>query len=133
MSWPYYVPRRFVIAMLSVSVLQLCSLERNRMKRALAVLLILVVYCPGVLSNTTRKQQSIIAQWTAKSICKMGVNEFYSIDEDKIAALFEEQTSMKYTDIPMEPSDSERNRITSQLTGYILSVCPDQMEIYKNR
>ena len=133
MSWSYYTPGRFVIAMLAVSVLQLCALERNRMKRALAVLLILVVYCPGVLSNTTRKQQSIIAQWTAKSICKMGVNEFYSIDEDKIAALFEEQTSMKYKDIPMEPSDSERNRITSQLTGYILSVCPDQMEIYQNR
>ena len=103
------------------------------MKRALAVLLILVVYCPGVLSSTTRDQQSIIAQWTAKNICKMGVNEFYAADEDKIAALFEEQTSMKYEDIPIEPSDSERNRITSQLTGYILSVCPDQMEIYKNR
>ena len=103
------------------------------MKRALVVLLALSVYCPGVLSNTTREQQSIIAQWTASNICKMGVNEFYSIDEDKIAALFEEQTSMKYTDIPMQPSDSERNRITSQLTGYILSVCPDQMKVYKNR
>ncbi|MDA7677541.1 hypothetical protein N8561_01485 [bacterium] len=103
------------------------------MKRALMVLLILSAYCPGALSSTTREQQSIIAQWTAKSICKMGVNEFYAADEDKIAALFEEQTSMKYEDIPIEPSDSERNRITSQLTGYILSVCPDQMEIYKNR
>ena len=133
MPWPCYVPRQFVIAMLSVSVLQLCPLERNRMKRDLAVLLVLVVYCPGVLSNTTRKQQSIIAQWTAENICKMGVKEFYSADEDKIAALFEEQTSMKYEDIPIEPSDSERNRITSQLTGYILSVCPEQMEIYENR
>ena len=103
------------------------------MKRAFMVLLILSMYCPGALSNTTRKQQSIIAQWTAKNICKMGVNEFYSIDEDKIAALFEDETSMKYNDIPMEPSDSERNRITSQLTGYILSVCPDQMDIYKDR
>jgi hypothetical protein len=103
------------------------------MKRALVMLLILSTHCPGVLSDTTRKEQSIIAQWTAKNICKMGVNEFYSIDEDKIATLFEEQTSMKYEDIPIEPSDSERNRITSQLTGYILSVCPDQMEIYKNR
>ena len=63
----------------------------------------------------------------------MGVNEYYAADEDKIAALFEEKTSMKYEEIPIEPSDSERNRITSQLTGYILSVCPDQMEIYKNR
>ena len=59
----------------------------------------------------------------------MGVNEFYSMDEDKIATLFEDE----YDDIPREPSDSERNGITSQLTGYILSVCPDQMEIYKNR
>jgi hypothetical protein len=103
------------------------------MKRALVVLLILSAYCSGALSSTTREQQSIIAQWTAKNICEMGVYEFYSADEDKIAALFEEQTSMKYDDIPIEPSDSERNRITSQLTGYILSVCPDQMEIYKNR
>ena len=63
----------------------------------------------------------------------MGTDEFYSIDEDKLAALFEEQTSMKYEDIPLEPSDLERNRITSQMTGYILSVCPEQMEIYKSR
>ena len=97
------------------------------------VLLILSAYCPAAFSNITRKEQSIIAQWTAKNICKMGVDEFYSADEDKIATLFEEQTSMKYEDIPIEPSDSERNRITSQLTGYILSVCPEQMEIYKNR
>ena len=96
------------------------------------VLLIFSAYCPGALSNITRKEQSIIAEWTAKNICKMGVNEFYSMDEDKIATLFEDETSMKYNDIPREPSDSERNRITSQLTGYILSVCPDQMEIYKN-
>ena len=103
------------------------------MKRALMVLLVLSAYCPGAFSNITRKEQSIIAEWTAKNICKMGVNEFYSMDEDKIATLFEDETSMKYNDIPREPSDSERNRITSQLTGYILSVCPDQMEIYKNR
>merc|ERR1711965_16152 len=108
-------------------------LEFSRMKRFLTVLLILSVHCPGALSDTTRKEQSIIAQWTAINICKMGVNEFYSMDEDKSAALFEEQTTMKYEDIPIEPSDSERNRITSQLTGYILSVCPEQMEIYENR
>ena len=63
----------------------------------------------------------------------MGADEFYSMDEDKLAALFEEQTSMKYEDIPIQPSDSERNRITSQLKGYIISVCPEQMEVYKNR
>ena len=105
----------------------------NRMIRAIAVLLIMTACCSGALSNTTRKQQSIIAQWTARNICKMGVNEFYSMDEDKVAALFEEQTSMKYEDIPIEISDSERNRITSQLMGYILSVCPDQLEAYKRR
>ena len=103
------------------------------MKTVLAVLFIFATHCSSALSDISREQQSIIAQWTAKNICKMGVNEFYAADEDKIAALFEEQTSMKYEDIPIEPSDSERNRITSQLTGYILSVCPDQMEIYKNR
>ena len=103
------------------------------MKTVLAVLLIFAAHCSNALSNTTREEQKIIAQWTGKNICKMGVNEFYSANEDRIAALFEQQTSMKYEDIPIEPSDSERNRITSQLTGYILSVCPEQMEIYKNR
>ena len=97
------------------------------------MLLIFATYCSSALSNTTREEQNTIAQWTAKSICKMGTDEFYSIDEDKLAALFEEQTSMKYEDIPLEPSDLERNRITSQMTGYILSVCPEQMEIYKSR
>ena len=119
--------------MLSIFALSAGLLESSHIKRFLTVLLILSVYCPGALSNTTRKEQSIIAQWTARNICKMGVYKFYSMDEDKIADLFEEQTSMKYEDIPIEPSDSERNRITSQLTGYILSVCPDQMEVYKNR
>ena len=103
------------------------------MNTVLVVLLIFATHCSSALSNTTREEQRTIALWTAKNICKMGVNEFYSVEEDKIAALFEEQTSMKYEDIPIEPSDSERNRITSQLTGYILSVCPEQMEIYKNR
>ena len=103
------------------------------MKTVLTVLLIFATHCSSALSNTTREEQKTIAQWTAKNICKMGVNEFYSAGEDKIAALFEEQTSMKYEDIPIEPSDSERNRITSQLTGYISSVCPEQMEIYKHR
>ena len=103
------------------------------MKRALIALLILSAFCPGALSNITRKQQSIIAQWTARNICTMGVSEFYLMDEEKVAALFEEETSMKYDDIPIELSDSERNRITSQLMGYILSVCPDQLEAYKSR
>ncbi|MDB4638807.1 hypothetical protein OAE87_01655 [bacterium] len=58
---------------------------------------------------------------------------FMAVGAALFAALFEEQTSMKYEDVPIEPSDSERNRITSQLMGYILSVCPEQMENYENR
>ena len=103
------------------------------MKTVLAVLLIFATHCSSALSNTTREEQKIIAQWTAKSICKMGIDEFYSMDEDKFATLFEEQTTMNYNDIPIQPSESEKRRITSQMTGYILSVCPDQMEIYKSR
>ena len=103
------------------------------MKTVLAVLLIFATHCSSALSNTTREEQKIIAQWTAKSICKMGIDEFYSMDDDKFARLFEEQTTMNYNDIPIQPSESERRRITSQMTGYILSVCPDQMEIYKSR
>jgi hypothetical protein len=97
------------------------------------VLLIFATHCSCALSNTTREEQKTIAQWTAKSICKMGADEFYSMAEDKLAALFEEQTTMKYNDIPVQPTESERRRITSQMTGYILSVCPEQMEIYKSR
>ena len=97
------------------------------------MLLIFATHCSSALSNTTREEQKTIAQWTAKSICKMGADEFYSMDEDKLAALFEEQTNMKYNDIPVQPTESERRRITSQMTGYILSVCPEQMEIYKSR
>ena len=103
------------------------------MKTVLAVLLIFATHCSSALSDTTKEEQRTIAQWTAKSICKMGTDEFYSMDEDKLAALFEEQTTMKYNDIPVQPTESERRRITSQMTGYILSVCPEQMEIYKSR
>ena len=103
------------------------------MKTVLAVLLIFASYCSSALCNTTREEQKTIAQWTAKSICKMGADEFYSMDEDKLAALFEDQTTMKYNDIPIQPSESERRRITSQMTGYILSVCPEQIEIYQSR
>ena len=103
------------------------------MKTILAMLLIFVTHCSSAFGNITREEQKIIAQWTAKSICKMGADEFYSMDEDMLAALFEEQTTMQYNDIPIQPSESERIRITSQMTGYISSVCPEQMEIYKNR
>ena len=103
------------------------------MKTVLAVLLIFATHCSSALSNTTREEQKTIAQWTAKSICKMGADEFYSIDEDKLAGLFEDQTTMMYNDIPIQTSESERRRITSQMTGYILSVCPEQIEIYQSR
>jgi len=62
----------------------------------------------------------------------MGVEEFYSINGNQMKELFENQTSMKYEDIPRNPTESERNKITSQLTGYISSVCPDELENYKN-
>ena len=62
----------------------------------------------------------------------MGVEEFYSINGNQMKELFENQTSMKYEDIPINPTESERNKITSQLTGYISSVCPDELEIYRN-
>ena len=62
----------------------------------------------------------------------MGVEKFYSISGNQMRELFESQTSMKYDDIPISPTKSERNKITSQLTGYISSVCPNELENYKN-
>ena len=62
----------------------------------------------------------------------MGVEKFYSISENQMRELFEGQTSMKYEDIPISPTESERKKITSQLTGYISSVCPNELESYKN-
>ena len=62
----------------------------------------------------------------------MGVDKFYSISENQMRELFEGQTSMKYEDIPISPTESERKKITSQLTGYISSVCPNELENYKN-
>ena len=62
----------------------------------------------------------------------MGVDKFYSISGNQMRELFENQTTMKYDDIPINPTESERNRITSQLTGYIASVCPGELENYKN-
>ena len=40
---------------------------------------------------------------------------------------------MRYDDIPVAPTESERVRITSQLTAYISSVCPKELEHYRGR
>ena len=56
-----------------------------------------------------------------------------ALPEDDVRKLFESQTSMRYNDIPLNPSESERNRITSQLTGYISAVCPKELENYRKR
>ena len=53
--------------------------------------------------------------------------------EEDVRSMFERQTSMLYNDIPINPSESERNRITAQLTGYITAVCPAELENYRKR
>ena len=102
------------------------------MRKVLSFLALFSIFPQIALCETSREQQAIIAKWTAQNICKMGVEEFYSINGNQMKELFENQTSMKYEDIPINPTESERNKITSQLTGYISSVCPDELEIYRN-
>ena len=84
-------------------------------------------------NSTTREQQSVIARWTGENICEIGTNQFYALPEEKMRRLFESQTSMRYDDIPIYPTASERNRITAQLTGYISAVCPAELESYRKR
>ncbi len=84
-------------------------------------------------NTTTREQQSVIARWTGENICEMGTDRFYALPEEKVRRLFESQTSMRYDDIPINPTASERNRITAQLTGYITAVCPGELESYRKR
>ena len=100
--------------------------------RFLLVLAMLCLY-PNAWSSTTRNEQSIIAKWTGENICAMGVDRFYSTSEAEMSELFESQTGMLYNDIPLEPTESERLRITSQLTAYIASVCPSELEKYRKR
>ena len=102
------------------------------MKKSLLLLLLFIAFPQSTFSETSREEQSIIAKWTAQNICKMGVDKFYSISGSQVKEMFENQTSMKYEDIPISPTESERNRITSQLTGYIASVCPNELKNYKN-
>ncbi len=99
------------------------------------ILLVLAMLClyPNAWSSTTRDEQSIIAKWTGENICAMGVDRFYSISEAEMRDLFESQTGMLYNNIPIEPTESERLRITSQLTAYISSVCPSELENYRMR
>ena len=102
------------------------------MSKVLLFLALFSIFPRSAFCETSREQQAIIAKWTAQNICKMGVEKFYSISGNQMRELFENQTSMNYEDIPRNPTESERNKITSQLTGYISSVCPDELENYKN-
>ena len=102
------------------------------MRKASSLLALLIFMPQGAFCETSREQQAIIARWTAQNICKLGVEKFYSISGTQMRELFESQTSMKYDDIPVSPTESERNKITSQLTGYISSVCPKELENYRS-
>ena len=97
------------------------------------LLLAMLCLSPNAWSSTTRNEQSIIAKWTGENICALGVDRFYSISEIEIRDLFEAQTGMSYNNIPIEPTKTERLRITSQLTAYIASVCPGELENYRRR
>ncbi|MGB1776018.1 MAG: hypothetical protein ACPHGV_06755 [Synechococcus sp.] len=102
------------------------------MKRIAILFCMLTAWPASAWSETTREQQATIARWTAENICKMGIETFYSMSEESMQTLFEQQTTMNYEDIPIAPTEAERNKITSQLTGYITSVCPDELDNYKN-
>ena len=97
------------------------------------LMLAMLFSCPNAWSSTTRQQQSIIARWTGENICAMGAERFYGLPEAEIRDLFESQTGMRYTDIPMEPTELERISITSHLTGYMGSVCPSELEHYREQ
>ena len=87
----------------------------------------------SVAQTISKDQQSILARWTAGKICAMGVDVFYSLPEPELKASFERETSMRYEDIPQDPNDQERARITGQLMGYLMAACPLELENYKNR
>ena len=111
------------------------SLHRSCVNHSALVLVLLSSLLQGVAqaNTTSREQQSVIARWTGENICKMGTERFYSLPEEDVRSMFERQTSMRYNDIPINPSESERNRITAQLTGYITAVCPAELENYRKR
>ena len=84
-------------------------------------------------AGLTREDQTVLAKWTAEKICKMGVDEFYDIPEPEVSSLFEKETPLKYTDIPMMPTEDQRNRIANYIAAYVSGVCPSELEKYKNR
>ena len=97
---------------------------------AYVLMLAMLFLCPKAWSSTTRQQQSIIARWTGENICAMGAEQFYGLPEAEITDLFESQTGLSYSVIPLEPTDSERISITTHLTAYMGSVCPSEPEHY---
>ena len=60
----------------------------------------------------------------------MGAEQFYGLPEAEITDLFESQTGLSYSVIPLEPTDSERISITTHLTAYMGAVCPSELEHY---
>ncbi len=63
----------------------------------------------------------------------MGVDDFYDIPEPEVSSLFEKETLLKYTDIPMMPTEQQKIRITNYISAYVSGVCPSELEKYKNR
>ena len=100
---------------------------------AYALVLVMLFLCPSAWSSTTRQERSIIARWTGENICAMGADPFYGLPEAKIIDLFRSQTGLSYSVIPMEPTESERSSITTQLTAYMGSVCPSELEQYRGQ
>ena len=96
-------------------------------------MLVMLFLCPSAWSSTTRQERSIIARWTGEKICAMGADRFYGLPEAEIIDLFESQTGLSYSVIPMEPTASERISITTHLTAYMGSVCPSELEQYRKR
>ena len=100
---------------------------------AYAFVLVLLFLCPSAWSSTTRQERSVIARWTGENICAMGAERFYGLPESEISDLFESQTGLRYSVIPMEPTESERISITTHLTAYMGSVCPSELEQYRGQ
>ena len=103
--------------------------------RSWLVLLIVTAHAVAASAEqaTDKKQQNIIARWTAEKICEMGVDGFYALPDPELKTMFERDTSMRYEDVPTAPNDQAKSRITGQLMGYLMAVCPQQLESYKNR
>ena len=104
------------------------------------ILFALLVFLPLHLSfaktaqaGLTRDGQIILAKWTAEKICKIGVDDFYDIPEPEVSSLFEKETPLKYTDIPMMPTEQQRRHISNYISAYISSVCPGELKKYKDR